>query len=120
MRRFGLLIALALSSGSCRAGEELPKPCQDASSPVESIAPVVPATTEMQLRGSIVATVVVEENGQVTSPVITRSLLEGQDRGRGDNAAYERAVLIAVAKWRFPPLPFRCTRKVTFDFQRLE
>ncbi|WP_146268082.1 energy transducer TonB [Stenotrophomonas maltophilia] len=87
---------------------------------MESIAPVVPATTEMQLRGSIVATVVVEENGQVTSPVITRSLLEGQDRGRGDNAAYERAVLIAVAKWRFPPLPFRCTRKVTFDFQRLE
>ncbi|WP_251282451.1 hypothetical protein, partial [Enterobacter hormaechei] len=57
-----LMLALALSSASCRAGEELPGPCQAASSPVESIAPVVPAATEMQVRGSVVATVVVEED----------------------------------------------------------
>ncbi|WP_142807516.1 energy transducer TonB [Stenotrophomonas maltophilia] len=115
-----LLIALALSSASCRAGEELPGPCQDASRPVESIAPVVPAMTEMQVRGSVVVAVVVEEDGRVTNPVITGAQLEGLDRGRVDNAAYERAALIAVAKWRFPPVPSRCTRKVTFDFQRLD
>ncbi len=101
-----LMLALALSSASCHAGEELPGPCQAASSPVESIAPVVPAATEMQVRGSVVATVVVE--------------FEALDRGRVDNAAYERAALVAVAKWRFPPVPSRCTRKVTFDFQRLD
>lgn len=115
-----LMLALALSSASCRAGEELPGPCQAASSPVESIALVVPAATEMQVRGSVVATVVVEEDGRVTNPVITRSQFEALDRGRVDNAAYERAALVAVAKWRFPPVPSRCTRKVTFDFQRLD
>lgn len=75
-----LMLALALSSASCRAGEA-PGPCQAASSPVESIAPVVSAATEMQVRGSVVATVVVEEDGRVTNPVITRSQLEALDRG---------------------------------------
>lgn len=114
------MITLALSSASCRAGEELPGPCQGTSRPVESIAPVVPAATEMQVRGSVVATVVVEKDGRVTNPVIARSQLESLDRGRVDNAAYERAALVAVAKWRFPPVLSRCTRTVTFDFQRLD
>ncbi|HIE1101148.1 MULTISPECIES: TonB family protein [Stenotrophomonas] len=115
-----LMLALALSSASCRADEELPGPCQGASSPVQSIAPTIPNATERQVRGSVVVSVVVEEDGRVTNPVITRSQLEGLDRGRDDNAAYEHAALVAVAKWRFPPVLSRCTRKVTFDFQRLD
>lgn len=78
-----LMLALALSSASCRADEELPGRCQGASSPVESIAPAVPNATERQVRGSAVVSVVVEENERVTNPVITRSQLGGLDWGGG-------------------------------------
>ena len=114
-----LMIAMALSIVSCRTGDEVPPPCGVGTIPVETVPPRVPAVSELQVRGSIVATVVVEEDGRVTNPVITRSQLEQLDRGKVDTAAYESAVLEAVEKWRFPPVPSRCAKKVTIDFRRL-
>ena len=89
-------------------------------SPVETVTPRVPAATDSQVRGSVVATVVVEKDGRVTGPVITHSQFKELDRGKVDSAAYESAVLTAVEKWRFPPVPSRCTKSITVDFQRLD
>ncbi len=114
-----LMTAMALSIVSCRTGDEVPPPCGAGSIPVETVSPRAPAVSELQVRGSIVATVVVEEDGRVTNPVITRSQLEQLDRGKVDTAAYESAVLIAVEKWRFSPVPSRCAKKITIDFRRL-
>ena len=82
--------------------------------------PPSPAATDSQVCGSIVATIVVEEDGRVTNPVIARSQFKELDRGKVDIAAFESAVLTAVAKWRFPPVPSRCTMSITVDFQRLD
>lgn len=49
---------------------------------METVAPIVPAATDSQVCGSIVATVVVEEDGRVTNPVIARSQFKELDRGR--------------------------------------
>ena len=115
-----LIIALALSSVSCWVDDELPPPCGVGNSPLETVAPIVPAAADSQVCGSIVATLVVEEDGRVTNPVIARSQFKELDRGRVDRAAYESAVLTAVAKWRFPPVPSRCMKSITVDFQRLD
>lgn len=115
-----LMIALALSSVSCWVDDELPPPCGVGNSPVEAVAPIVPAAADSQVCGSIVATLVVEEDGRVTNPVMARSQFKELHRRKVDSAAYESAVLTAVAKWRFPPVPSRCTKNITVGFQRLD
>ena len=111
-----VVLLLGITLGACAAAEP-PPPCSSGLAPTSTVPPKLPPRLHNEFSGKAQVSFVISTAGQVQSPVIVSAEWHPVGRSAGQPIGYNKAVLSAVVRWRYPRRQHACRHQATVEFQ---